>query len=93
MTRKELFNKNREELNKLVVANERLYKETAWSTGVSPKQVEEIVSFVQNYSANIIRTGCYETIMLPNFGKFKIKPKHVQMYELIVNNKKQNETI
>ena len=84
--REEIKKLNREKLKELPIANERLYKETAFLTGVSPKQVEEVIDAVSAFTANVIRVGGFETVMIPSFGKFRVKPKQVQFLA-------QNETI
>lgn len=58
--------------------NSKLYKQTSLRTGVSPHQVEEFFRVVCNFTEEIISRGGYETVMWPNFGKFKVKPKQVQ---------------
>jgi len=58
--------------------NLKLYKETSLRTGIPPHQVEEFFRVVCNYTEEVISRGGYETVMWPNFGKFKVKPKQVQ---------------
>jgi hypothetical protein len=58
--------------------NNRLYKETSLKTGVSPHQVEEFFRVVCTFTEEVISRGGFETVMWPNFGKFKVKPKQVQ---------------
>lgn len=60
------------------IANHKLYKETSLRTGVSPHQVEEFFRVVCNFTEEVISRGGFETVMWPNFGKFKVKPKQVQ---------------
>jgi nucleoid DNA-binding protein len=89
-SKKETQKQNRTVRN-LPVANERLYKETAWLTNSSPKQVEEIINSVSLFVHNTIKSGTFNTVQIPNFGKFKIKPSRVQRIEVI--NRIKNETI
>lgn len=58
--------------------NKELYKMTAAKTAVSPEQVEEFYAFTCEFIANKIKLGRMETIMLPNFGKFRPKIKQIQ---------------
>ena len=70
-----------EQLSKLPVANESLYKEVAAKTGVSPKQVEELAMFISKFTAKTIKRGAFDTVMIPRFGKFKVKEKQIQKLE------------
>ena len=88
-TRKEVYEQNRTKLKSLTVANERLYKETAWKTDTSPQQVEEIVNMVSLFVADTIKTGAFETVMIPSFGKFKVKTRLVQFHSTL--QKKQDD--
>ena len=85
-----------EQLAELPVANEELYKRVAAKTGVSPKQVEELVMSVSKFINTTIKRGAFETVMVPGFGKFKIKEKQVQKLEQMrhdgtLNSKKKEE--
>jgi nucleoid DNA-binding protein len=81
-TKKPYKPSKRAEANKkladIPIANELLYKETAARTKSSPKQVEECVKVVGQFVAGIIKKGAFETVMLPYFGKFRVKTKAVQ---------------
>jgi len=68
-------------LKDIPVANTRLYKETAMQCKVSPKQVEECVNILSKFIAHTIRAGAFETVMIPKFGKFKVKVKKLQRCE------------
>jgi nucleoid DNA-binding protein len=70
-----------EQLLKLPVCNETLYKKVAARTGISPKQVEELVMSVSKFTAKTIKRGAFDTIMIPSFGKFKVKEKQIQKIE------------
>jgi nucleoid DNA-binding protein len=77
-------------------SNERLYKETALKTGLSPHQIEEFFKVTCEFTEQIIKTGGCETVMWPNFGKFKLKVKQFQFLETLrMNNLKarQDEAI
>lgn len=65
-------------LRDIPVANSRLYKETALYCKVTPKEVEECVGIVSRFIAQTIRTGAFETVMVPRFGKFRVKVKKLQ---------------
>lgn len=65
-------------LKDIPVANQRLYKETAMVCKVSPKQVEECVLILSKFIVQTIKAGAFETVMIPKFGKFKIKLKKLQ---------------
>jgi nucleoid DNA-binding protein len=65
-------------LKEVPVANQRLYKEVAERCKVSPKQVEEIVHIVGRFVSDTIKKGAFETVMIPRFGKFKVKTKKLQ---------------
>lgn len=65
-------------LKNIPIANESLYKEVAFRTKTSPKQVEECIKQVGQYIANVIKQGAFETVMIPHFGKFKPKIKKIQ---------------
>lgn len=61
------------------VANERLYTSVAAKfAGMSPKQVEEFVKEVGIFIHDTIERGAFETVMIPKFGKFRVKVKQVQ---------------
>jgi len=104
MTRKEAAKETRAKLNKLTVANKRLYKETAWMTNSSPDLIEEIIQHVSLFSSKILAEGSYETVMIPFLGKFRPRVKQVKFVNTVVEerkkiakerelNKKENETL
>lgn len=81
-------------LKDIPVANEALYKEVSFRCKVSPKQVEECVNVVGKAIADTIKRGAFETIMIPYFGKFRVKTKRVQwmnhsqvMFKVPINKK------
>lgn len=59
-------------------ANTKLYKETAARCGVSPKQVEECVTIIGKFITDMAKKGAFETVMIPKFGKFRVKTKKLQ---------------
>ncbi len=65
-------------LRDVPIANNKLYKETAARCKVSPKQVEECINIVGRFIAATVKKGAFETVMLPSFGKFKVKTKKLQ---------------
>ena len=65
-------------LKDIPVANSKLYKETAARCKVSPKQVEECVHIIGKFVSDTIKKGAFETVMIPYFGKFKVKTKKLQ---------------
>jgi len=65
-------------LQDITVANDRLYKEAAIKCNESPKQVEECVDVVSKFLSMIITRAAFETVMLPRFGKFRVKTKRLQ---------------
>lgn len=65
-------------LKTLPVINNDLYDITAIRTQTSPTQVREIIEFVGEYTAGVIKQGAFESIMIPYFGKFKPKVKKIQ---------------
>lgn len=67
----------------MTVANERLYKETAWANDISPRQVEEIVGVVTGFIAQTIRIGSFDSVMIPKFGKFRVKTRLVQFHSTL----------
>jgi nucleoid DNA-binding protein len=58
--------------------NEGIYKEVAYEHSISPKQVEELFTYVCKYTRKVIEGGTMDTVMLPHFGKFKIKTRQLQ---------------
>jgi nucleoid DNA-binding protein len=58
--------------------NKNLYDITAIQTKNSPKQVEEVIDFLSKFTKGVITKGVFETVMIPNFGKIKVKTKRAQ---------------
>jgi len=53
--------------------NQKLIHEVAKMNKVSPAKAKDIMDFVGTYIGNVIKKGQMETVMIPNFGKFKPK--------------------
>jgi len=75
---KKTLETNLTKIKKIPVANDKLYKKVAISTGNSPKLVEDVIGYVGKFTSDIIKRGAFETVMIPGFGKFKPKVKKVQ---------------
>ena len=55
-----------------------MIKETAAMTNTSVADVKDILVFVGNYTAKVIRKGTFSSVMLPYFGKFSPMPKSIE---------------
>lgn len=60
------------------IANARLIREVASVKNRNIGEVEEIINFMGSYTANVIKEGVMETVMLPYFGKFTPNMKSLQ---------------
>lgn len=67
--------KQRTSIADIPIANERLYKETAKMTKITPTEVKDIIEFVGSYVHDTIARKEMEAVMIPYFGKFKPKTK------------------
>lgn len=65
-------------ITEVPVANEKLYKETAYRCDTSPKQVEEVIDVLSKYIRRIMESGSFEGVMIPYFGKIRVKEKRAQ---------------
>lgn len=65
-------------ITEVPVANEKLYKLVAYKCDTSPKQVEECVDILSKYIKATIERGAFEGVMIPYFGKIKVKVKRAQ---------------
>lgn len=65
-------------ITQVTVANERLYKLVAYRADSSPKQVEECIQVLSKYIRDTMERGAFEGIMIPYFGKIKVKPSRAQ---------------
>lgn len=72
------MNNDYKEIKSKTVANKQLYDEVAIKCDISPKQVEEIITFVGKFIANTIKEGSMSTVMIPRFGKFMVNQKKLQ---------------
>lgn len=70
------------------VANTRLLRETSLETKENPKLVEEAIKFVGTFISDTMAHGMMETVMIPEFGKFKPKQKVILAKKKIQNNQK-----
>lgn len=59
-------------------ANDRIKKEVAKYYDLKEDFVNDIVNFMGRYTADIIREGNMESVMLPHFGKFAPNMKMLQ---------------
>lgn len=75
------------------LANDKLLHETAKLQKVSQHTVKEVINFMGMYTAEVIREGAMETVMLPAFGKFKPKPKAIRAYQTTERNKRNGKEI
>lgn len=73
----------RKKVQNIPTCNEKLYKEVAYMNKISPKQVEEIIHYVSKFTAETIKRGAFETVMLPGFGKITVKEKSIQHLEAV----------
>lgn len=56
------------------LCNEKVKTETAKQCKVSEAKVEEFIKYLGAYTADVIRTGAMETVMIPIWGKFRVQP-------------------
>lgn len=69
---------------KVQTCNVELTKDVIRKTKEQPKVVRDITHQYSAFIANTIKSGAYETVLVPYFGKFKPKTKRIQK---IYNNK------
>lgn len=65
-------------ITNIPVANEQLYKIVAHKCDTSPRQVEECVDIVSKFIKMTIEKGAFDGVMIPYFGKIKVKEKRAQ---------------
>lgn len=68
----------RTSITDIPVANEDLYKATAYKCDTSPRQVEECIDVVSKFIRATMEKGAFDGVMLPYFGKIKVKVKRAQ---------------
>tara|TARA_R100001086_G_scaffold152454_1_gene81150 strand:+ start:1297 stop:1602 length:306 start_codon:yes stop_codon:yes gene_type:complete len=56
--------------------NEELLQEIAEDIDLPVKMVKEIVNSQSKFTAEVIRSGLFDTVRWPYFGTFKAKVKH-----------------
>lgn len=65
---------------KIPTCNVELMKDTVRETKLQPKVVKSIISQYVQYIADTIKSGAYEKVLIPYFGKFKPKTKRIQHF-------------
>jgi len=59
-------------------ANKEVIRHVAAQCNVNIEDVDDILSFIGQYTANVVREGTMETVMLPYFGKITPNIKMLQ---------------
>ena len=75
-------------ISEIPVANERLYQEVARLTKQNKGTVRDMVGFVGEFIASTMKEGSMQGVMLPYFGKFRPKIKHLKV--LAYNRKRRD---
>lgn len=75
-------------INEVTVANGRLIHETALENGVKEKQVLDIVKHLGIFTADTMKRGLMEAVMIPGFGKFKPKKSMLQAKHKVQSNRR-----
>ena len=57
---------------------ERIIQEIAKELGISPSLVQKIVKTQFEFVKTVMEKGEFETVRLPYFGKFSVKPYRLQ---------------
>ena len=65
----------------IIVANERLIRETAALTKEDSRKVKAQIQFLGRFIADTMAKGEMQSVMIPNFGKFKPKAKLIKAYK------------
>lgn len=65
-------------ITEVPIANERLYKLVAFKCDTSPKQVEECIDVLGKFIKHTMEQGAFEGVMIPYFGKVRVKPSRAQ---------------
>jgi nucleoid DNA-binding protein len=65
-------------ITEVTVANEQLYKLVAYKCDTSPKQVEECIDILGKFIKSTMEEGAFDGIMIPYFGKIRVKAKRAQ---------------
>lgn len=73
-------------IREVPVANKRLYKEIAGFMKIEPGQVEDMVGFLGEFTASMIRRGEGEAVMIPYFGKFKPQESLIRAFNKVKAN-------
>lgn len=70
-------------LKDIPVANKKIITYTSKVCKLPEGKVEEFLNFIGTYTADVIRSGTMETVMLPYLGKFRAKKKVVSYFAAI----------
>jgi nucleoid DNA-binding protein len=65
------------------VANSRIYDEVAHKNRIRKGEVEDIITFVGQYTAGVLKADNMESVQLPYFGKFKPKKSRIKVLKKI----------
>lgn len=82
--------KQRTHIKDIPLVNEKLYQEVAKANRISPSMCKDIIEHVGHYITKTIKKGQMESVMLPGFGKFKPKIKHLRALHKLTLNKGTN---
>jgi len=74
----ELKYKPKLSIKDIPVANERLYDEVSKLTKTAKSEVKRKIEFIGEYVAATMKRGDMEGVMIPYFGKFRVKKKRLQ---------------
>ncbi len=77
-------------IQQVVEANSRLYRATGLVVKCRASEVEAVMHFVGNFVADTMRAGRFQAVMLPYFGKFKPKQKHLKALTLTMAERKNS---
>lgn len=75
------------------LANDRLYTEIANLSKVNKGIVIDIMDFIGTYTADVIKRGTMESVMIPYFGKFKPKLNKLKAAVKVNKNKRNGKDI
>lgn len=75
------------QISEIPEANDRIIAEVARLTKTSTAEVEDVIGFVGRFTADIIEQGDMEGVMIPYFGKFRPKIKHLRLIKKIEQGK------
>ena len=88
------MDKPRTSIKDVPIVNGKLFAEVAKLNNVGIMQVREIMEFTGSYISSTIKQGQMEAVMLPGFGKFKPKLRHLKaLFNLHMNKPTGKEDI